>query len=389
LVCLFAFPLAGAFAASKGKSTDNGQVDVSLRYGCSNGGWVEARVRIQAGTDAQGSNSSQNKAEPVQIGYTLSGTGADARYLVGGPAIVEVDNNTTLVRLVGPPPPGAKVFITRLDLGETTIVPLPATCSTGSPTNLRLKPVVVDLSGQTCVSATAARATATVENPNDTRVGGGPKTVDYTVLSTDPTGTLLAPPGQMLSYAHAGAVSVDVPIPSTDGPYEVRVIGMDGSVITLAGQATDCAPVTPPTSSVPVSSTPPVSTPPTSHEPPPTSERPAGPPSTSEGVAQGPATTPTTEASAEPTPTGTAVNPPAPPTTSARPEPTSSTPGTPVPTKSEEPRPTRYPPLLANAPAAKPSLGFKLQSSAAIVVLVDALAIGGLVLGTMQVARRR
>lgn len=395
LACCGVLPAMSAFAesgvSSSHSAVEKGQIDLSVRYGCSGAGWVEARFRINPGNGNAGDNSNSGdiKPEAVQIGYTTNGSGPDSAYAQGGPIVVAADNDLTLVRLAGPPPNGASVFATRLKTGSTTVVDLPATCSPGSRTDFRMAPAVVTVEPGRCTGAGDGVASVTVDNPNDHRVGGGPKDVDYTVLTVGSGGRLLADPGQMLRFGGAGTLSTDVSVPTDGSAYQIRVIGVDGSVVAKDENAPDCTPST--TSETP--STEPV-----------TSVATSTVPDSTEPVTTEPVTNPTdtsTESSvpgaSESTSVSTIVTPPLPPVTATKSKPNpkpsdSQSVVVPVPSASVTPGPTRHsqpPPLLANGPRTEPSISFKLQPSAAMVVIVDALAIGALVVGTMQVARRR
>lgn len=386
LVAFVALSMTRAFAANETKTIKSppgasAEIDTSVRYGCSNGGWVEVRLRT-----VPASGSTSNTQEIAQVGYTTTGHGADPAYPTGGPLLVTIDNQVTMVRLAGPPPQGASVFVKRMSTGTVLVLPIPATCSNTWPTNFKMAPVVVTMAAPVCISTTSASLAVTVNNPNQRRVVGGPRDVDYTVLAVDANGLVLNGSGAMLAFTGVNSQTASVTVPGKGHAFAMRVIGMDGSVVQMIGSAPDCTPVVTPPS--PSTSTPPPSS--SSETPPVTASssadssspnpEPASTATSESPVIVPPVSTPNRPSTSRPVVTAT------PSATRTRPSPTVT--ATPSATPSARPTKTKAVPLpLANAPTTHSA--FKLQRSAALVVLADAAAIGALVVGTTQFARRR
>ncbi|HEY2041086.1 MAG TPA: hypothetical protein VGH11_00325 [Jatrophihabitans sp.] len=393
----FAF-LAHPAGASQG-------IDASVKHGCQNGGWVEVSLNVHSADDSG----------VYQVGLTSDGSrGPDSQYDEGGPGIVVTSDQKATVRLAGPASPGDEVFVRRLDVASSAVLPIPTGCA-DQPTNFGLQAASLSLTDQSCISNSAARINVNVTNPNQLdkqtdRAGLGE--IDYTVLLVGADGTLMSNLGELVPFDGPGAGSVDLTMAAAQTTtYQVRVIGVDGQVVTSNNFSASCGHVStpPPSSTPPPTRTPPTTTPttpapppstppthPTVHNPPPSSSahRPTPGTSTSVSTSQSASGVVISNSVIAPSPNsssssatvgGFAGSPLVPSSTPHRSTPPTASPTDLTPVPSPGPPTQQY---LADLPSGTSSL-LNWQSDAALIVIVDALAISGLVGATVWRTRRR
>lgn len=321
---------SSTFGVSASAHAVNLGVSASAQYGCStetSGGSVDGFVEVTLNRD----NQTADAPDEVQLQVGLEGsdpTDSTQKFPEGGPSLVGLgQRSTTRVRLAlpGPVQDGDQVYVRQVDQpnqAELVTLVLPASCRNVKPTNFGLQAPALEVGKQSCGSGAKATLPVTLDNPNGTNSkllnNLNIDQIDYAVLLVRNDGVLAGQQqaGQLLSFTdgageQVAALNQVAAIPTT---YEVRVIGLDGAVVTSDQMKLNCASQGPPS---PSGSTPP--------PPPPSSSSPA------------PSSTPTVHSSAPPTrPTGQ-------PTTtstgaSASPTATSSS-GVPVPSPSQSSAP--------------------------------------------------
>ena len=191
------------------------------------------------------------------------------------------------MRLAGPVHDGDHVFLRQLDQPDVVTLPLKATCHRIEPTNFGLDSPTVGVAARSCSPGAKANLKVTVANPNDVdrRLENlGIDQIDYTVLLVRSDGVLAGsdPAGTLVSFDEPSSSEVTlsqaVPKPAT---YQVRVIGLDGAVVSSANIRLSCAgtggpgssSTARPTPTVPTS--PPKTTSPSTSRPAPSTSRPS------------------------------------------------------------------------------------------------------------------
>jgi hypothetical protein len=296
------------------------------------------------------------------------------------------------------------------------VLPLPQRCS-DDQTNFGLQqPTMTKTLTASCRTTSSASLQFDLNNPNNLTKAAqdaGLSEIDYTVLvARADDGTLVSTVGDLITYDGKGEQTIGVDMPAAQATnYQVRIIGVDGKVKTQALTTPACGRQTSPP---PGSSPPPVTPPPTGSKPPvvtpPSSGNPThnpAPPKSSSSTAHNPSThisTSSNAATAGSGTTGTGAGTNTQPGTSTSnqgiggppistsgstpqhlsPPSASPTPQLPVPKPSANPTQR----LLANLPLGGGSL-LSWQSDAALIVVVDALLIGGLVGATVWRTRQR
>jgi hypothetical protein len=415
--------LAQPSAASTLESYD---IHASVRYGCAQHGEDSF---VEVGLKATGRDRPADGELVLQVG--LAGpepTDSTAVFPEGGPSLVTLGENPIKVRLAGPAHDGDHVFIRQVDQPESEVITLPLqkTCHRIKPTNFGLDEPGVHVEAKSCASGSQARLQVTLDNPNEVdkqlqKIGI--EQIDYTVLLVRQDGLLAGPEpeGTLMSFDEPSTSVVMLRhVVTKPARYEVRVIALDGTVVTSRSIRLNCAStgnpgpsstsrptpsvsVTPtssppsstppptvtqqPTSSAPTSSAPATSAPPTSA---PATSAPAtsapvssAPPAASSPAGGIPGPTASSSPSRSPRPSSSAVQPPAarpsssPPSSSAVAVPSSSSP-------SPEPSVTRLVEARANYSGVP-----VFQRDAALVVLVFSAALAALVGATLVTARRR
>jgi hypothetical protein len=412
---------------SAASTLDSYDISATIRYGCAQHGEDSF---VEVGLHAMGHDSHADRELVLQVGLAgPESPDSTAVFPEGGPSLVTLGDKPIKVRLAGPVHDDDHVFLRQVDQSEVITLPLQKTCHRIKPTNFGLAEPAVQVAAKSCTAGSQANLQVTLENPNEVdrqleKIGI--EQIDYTVLlvrqdgllaGPDPTGTLLSfdePSTSVVMLRH---------VVTKPARYEVRVIALDGAVVTSDSIRLSCAstgtpgpsstsrptpsvPVTPsPTSTRPppstathtatptvthrptspaTSSSAPVSSAPASSAPassaPPTTSQP-GPPVTSSpaGGVPGPTASTSSSRSAGPTPSSSAVQPPnsSPPSSSAVAAPSSSSP-------SPEPSIIRL-----VEPRAKYGGLPVFQKDVALVVLVFSAALSALVGATVVNARRR
>jgi hypothetical protein len=321
---------------SAASSLDSYDIRASVRYGCAQHGedsFVEVTLQAQEWDD-------DHPELLLQVGLAgpESPDSADV-FPEGGPSLVTLGEDPTKIRLAGPAHDGDHVFLRQVDRPEVINLPLQATCHKIKPTNFGLAEPAVRVAAKSCTSGSQANLKVTLDNPNEVdrqleKIGI--EQIDYTVLlvrqdgqlaGTDPIGTLVS-----FDEPSSAAITVSQVVPKP-ARYEVRVIALDGAVVTSDSLRLSCAVTgTPgpsstsrptPSVSVTLPSSRPPSTP--AHTPTATVTRPPTTPAPSTSAApSSPARTSTAPASSAPASSAPASS--APPATGQPPAPATSSP---------------------------------------------------------------
>jgi len=376
------------------------RLHTEIRYGCEDGGFVEVSLqRMKSDESGDSSTDASNATGDGDAVYQVGLSGPDSAdaggmFPEGGPTLVVLGSGKATVRLAGPVNRGDHVFIRQVGQMPVLALPLEPTCQLRRPLNFGLRQASVQVTATRCASTTQAKLVATVDNPNSNdevyRRLSGMNSVDFTVLlvrSAD--GRMTSPTkDQLLQFGGRGLKDVRLTAAAAEPvTYEVRAIGVDGQTATPQTVTVDCSalgssrppgptftPSRPPTSSATTSS------------PGPSTSQPGTPSGQSSTTQAAPAES---SAGAQVSVGSTEPSVPTGPTTPAR------SPGTggrsnPPSTASGTPATSSTLPDLANL--AGPRSGghiFLWQRDAALVVAIDALAIGALVGITVWRARRR
>ncbi|MDQ1716851.1 MAG: hypothetical protein QOE89_804 [Pseudonocardiales bacterium] len=397
LAAILAFvPLLWSSGAAS--ATDSPTVRASALFGCSDdGGFVEVTLKDPAAP----------AAGVLYEVYLSSGT-ADQTFPKGGPTLVTVGTDWVTVKLAGPIQGGDTLTVVP-DNGSAPPLSkkLAATCGQSSPTVSDLDPVVLTVKASTCSDGSVG-ALASVANPNapdrDYQQSTGLDEVQYTVvLVSHATGQLDSSNQLSFSKAATDHTCLSPDIATSTSKFDVRAIGVDGSVNQQPVTLSRTPGSSPPPSGTPSTPTPkptPTPTPkPTTH---PTTNPTGSPsvPSTSTdgssssssvigpgGGAGGSSSAGQDLSSAGGSASGT-------PSTSAttgqtgrsqptpKPQPSTSSPGSAI---ASDPRFQH----LAEPPLDNNSRIFVWQRDAALIVLLDALAVSALIGGVVWSAKRR
>ena len=420
---------------SAASTLDSYDIHASARYGCAQHGedsFVEVSLK------AVERDRLADRELVVQVG--LAGpepTDPDAVLPEGGPTLVTLGDKPIKVRLAGQAQDGDHVFIRQVDQPEADVLTLPLqkTCHRIKPTNFGLDEPDVQVVAKSCASGSQARLQVTLDNPNevDERLQKiGIEQIDYTVLLVRQDGLLAGPEpeGTLMSFDEPSTSVVMLrQVVTKPAKYEVRVIALDGAVVTSESIRLSCASTGNPGPSSTSRPTPSVSVTPTSSRPP----SPPPPPATSTVTQQPTSPAPSSSAPSSSAPATSAPASSAPPTsapassapaTSAPPAASSPAGGIPGPTASSSPSrsprpsssavqppnagPSSSPPSSSAAavpssssPSPEPSISRLVearanysgvpvfQRDAALVVLVFSAALSALVGATLVTARRR
>jgi hypothetical protein len=378
-------------------------IDVSAKYGCglpgTDGAFVEVTVRDPNPTTSD-----------YEIGLMSGTDGVPTTFPDGeGPTLVSAggDIDKVTVRLAQAVGPGDNAYVKNTGTGTVTPVDLSSYCSNISTTVPALDTPLVagaeKVSTNDCLNPIPAgkqAVSATIYNPNDpdrnyTRLTGL-DTVPYTVLLVNAANDKKVD-GQSLVFAKEDTLPVCLAAPpNVTATYKVRAIGVDGS----STDATSTVRVVAPTTSHPSPSPTP--------KPKPT-PKPTPKPSAPTVVRTSPATT-STPAQSPPSNSDVVTGPGQPgasqfgdggSSTSSSAAGSSSNSGTPRATGSSarpsasavvslpNPDGTVAVKHLAEPPLDSSSKIFVWQRDAALIVLIDALAISALIGGVVWSAKRR
>jgi hypothetical protein len=354
LLTVLAATLALLAQPSSASTLDSYDIRATVRYGCAtdsdedlDDNFVEVTLRAEKWKH-------EDRELVLQVGLAGPESTDSQVFPEGGPSLVTLhDDSPTKVRLAGPVHDGDHVFLRQLDQPASVfILPLKATCHRIKPTNFGLDEPKVRVATRDCSPGAQANLKVTLDNPNDVdhqlrKIGI--EQIDYTVLLVRHDGVLAGsdPVGTLVSFDEPSAsvltLSQVVPKPTT---YQVRVIGLDGSVVRSDDIRLSCASTGRPGSSTParptpsVPTSPPRSGSPSTSRPAPSTSRPA--PSTSQPAPSSPK-----PSGSHPKPTGASHRPPT----------RSSAASTPAPGRTASAVPTSSAPVrvVTSAPAQRSS----------------------------------
>jgi hypothetical protein len=333
---------------SAASSLDDYDIQASVRYGCAQDSGGDNFVEVTLGAEDW---NGDDRDLVLQVGLAGPDSPDSAGvFLEGGPSLVTLGEDSVKVRLAGPVHDGDHVFLRQLDSPETINLPLQPTCHRIKPTNFGLAEAAVQVAAKGCTSGSQANLRVTLDNPNDVdqklqKIGIDQ--IDYTVLLVRQDGKLAGtdPVGTLVSFDEPSSSAITVSqVVDRPARYEVRVIALDGAVVTSDSIRLSCAGNPGPSSSsrpspsVPVTTSPPSSSPPSS-----------SPPST-------PAPTPTVT-STSPVPSSSAVSSSPAPTTTAPPSsaPASSASASSAPASSTPPASSAQPPAISSSATSSPA----------------------------------
>jgi hypothetical protein len=427
LLTALAAALALLAQPSSAASLDGYDVRASLRYGCPQNDGDDSFVEVTLSADHW---KGDDRELMLQVGLAgPDSADSDGVFPEGGPSLVTLSDTPTKVRLAGPVHDGDHVFLRQLDQANVITLPLEGDCHRIKPTNFGLDEPTVQVAAPHCTSGSQANLKVTLDNPNDVdpRLENmGIDQIDYTVLLVRHDGLLAGndPVGTLISFDEPSASVITLSqVVAQPATYQVRVIGLDGAVVSSKNIRLSCAGTVPPPSSSlsPVRPTPtvppsrPGSATPSTSRPAPSSSAPSSPapsrtvsssaPATSAPASSAPAASrpagPTTSA-APSSPAGSSTTPPAAGSSSPRvvPTPRSSTadrtPAAPASTSSaavpavSSPTPSPTPTSIRLVePRSEYGALPVFQKEVALVVLVFSAAMAALVGGTVVAARRR
>ncbi|CAN5445586.1 hypothetical protein BH10ACT8_BH10ACT8_29500 [soil metagenome] len=374
--------------SSGAASADNPTIRASAQYGCADGGFVEVTLQDPQASDAG-----------TQYLVGLAGPGADIPATfpdLEGPSLVTVGTDRVTVRLAGVAHDGDHIFISEQDNNALQVIPLNACKSSKPPTISTLKTATLAVGPNDQCGPSTTTVAATLLNPNSVSYKyisqTGLNSVDYTlILVQSQTGAFTDAGALKFDSRGNDAVCLSAGASAVDS-FVVKAIGVDGSVV--------------PSKEITLGTTKQSSKPPTS--PPPSSPHPSGShpsspaPSTSTSVATSGSVTfgnpgpngggsvdfPVTDPASSSNNTGTTATTS---TSSSGPRATSTS----VPSSSASATaaiPISADPrfrTLAEPPLDTHSRIFVWQRDAALIVLIDALAIGALIGGVLWSAKRR
>jgi hypothetical protein len=374
-------------------------VDGSVRFGCTDGGYVEVTVR-----NAQ---SEQNTSGIYQIGLTgSSAPNPNGPFPDGWPSLVRVSSSPTTVRLAGTADSNKQVFVRPVGGDSVQYFSLGSSCRNKRPLDFKLSQPTVALTSSSCNSAAQTTITASVDNPNSLELVyrrlSGLADIDYTTLfvQADTGAVTSMNANHLLRFDGPGKLPSQLVDVSAKNPvtYQVRVIGIDGTVATTAALKLDCSSVAVPTST------------PSKPSPTPTPSTPTPTTSGSSGTSGGgtgnggaspssAAGTPPLSSIFTPPAPGSSTGPLQPNVIGSNPPGTSSTPssgGSSTPSPGTSPGVAPAPSASSSQSPQRVTLGDVKQgfggvwsADAALVVGIDAVAISALVGATLVAARRR
>ena len=430
LLIAFAATLALLAQPSSASSLDGYDIRASVRYGCAQTDGADSFVEVKLSAEHW---KGDDRELMLQVGLAgPDSADADGVFPEGGPSLVTLGETPVRVRLAGPVHDGDHVFLRQLNQSEVITLPLEGDCRRIKPTNFGLDEPGLQVAAQYCTSGSRANLKVTLDNPNDVdpRLENmGIDQINYTVLLVRQDGLLAGtePVGTLISFDERSASVITLSqVVAQPARYQVRVIGLDGAVVSSGNIRLSCAGTVPPSSSSPTRPTPtvptsrPGTTTPSTSAPAPSSPAPSTPvPSSPAPSSPAPSRTVSSSAPASSPPAGSAPAssaPAAPGGSAVRTPPASSavsssnpqavptprsstpdrTPSSPAGTSSAA-VPTAASPAPSPTPSSirlvepRPDYGALpvFQKEVALVVLVFSVAMAALVGGTVVAARRR
>ena len=362
---------------------DSYDIRATVRYGCAQHGQDSF---VEVALDAIDRDPSDDRELVLQVG--LSGpdsTDPTGVFPEGGPSLVTLGENRIKVRLAGPVHDGDHVFLRQADRPDVITLPLQENCHRIKPTNFGLAEPAVQVAAKSCTAGSKANLEVRLDNPNEVdrqlqKIGI--EQIDYTVLLVRQDGVLSGPDpvGTLMSFDEPSASVVTLSeVVAKPARYQVRVIALDGSVVTSESIRLSCAgtgnpgpsSTSRPTPSVPVTPSPsatrPSSTPthspsvPVTRTPAPSSSAPAT--SSTVPISSAPTSSaPTSSAptsSAAPSSSAPSSSAPGRPATSQPPPPVNSSPAVGVPgrpTAGSSPSRPSVPPARPSSSAGQPNV---------------------------------
>jgi hypothetical protein len=315
---------------SAASSLDSYDLRASVRYGCAqdsgDDNFVEVTLRAE---DWDG----DDRDVLLQVGLAGPESPDSAGvFLEGGPSLVTLGEKAEKVRLAGPVHDGDHVFLRQVDSPEIINLPLQPTCHRIKPTNFGLAEPAVQVTTKSCTSGSQANLRVSLDNPNDVdqqlqKIGIDQ--IDYTVLLVRQDGKLAGtdPVGTLMSFDEPSSSAITVSqVVDKPARYEIRVIALDGAVVTSDSLRLSCAGSPVPSSTSRPSPSVSVTLPPSSSLPPST------PAPTPTATATQPPTSPAPSSSSAPSSSAASSS-----AVSSSPAPTSSAPASSAPASSTPP----------------------------------------------------
>jgi hypothetical protein len=355
LLTAFGACLALLAQPSAASSLQDYDISASVRYGCAQDRDGDDFVEVTLGAQDR---DGDDRDLVVQVGLAgPESPGSTGVFPEGGPSLVTVGDEPVKVRLAGPVHPGDHVFLRQVDSSDVVKLPLQENCHRIKPTNFGLAEAAVQVSATSCTSGSQANLRVTLDNPNDVdrklqKIGIDQ--IDYTVLLVRQDGKLAGtdPVGTLVSFDEPSTSAITVSqVVDRPASYEVRVIALDGAVVTSDSIRLSCGGGNPPPSST---SRPSPSVPVTS---PPSSSQPPSPPVT---ATPSPTSPSSSAGSSSPAPTSTAP-------TSPSSAPASSAPASSTPSGSSQPPSITSPPAATMPAVSSPATSSPAASSSAAV----------------------
>jgi hypothetical protein len=242
---------------SSASAVDSYKIHASVRYGCAQHGedsFVEVGLNaVEHDQDhdqdpGKDKDPDQDGRELVlQVGLAGPESTDSAVFPEGGPSLVTLGEKPIKVRLAGPAHDGDHVFIRQVDDSQVITLPLQAECHRIKPTNFGLDEPDVRVTAKSCTAGSQANLQVTLDNPNDVdkRLEKiGIEQIDYTVLLVRQDGLLAGtdPDGTLVSFDEPSASMITLrQVVTRPASYEVRVIALDGSVVTSDSLRLSCA----------------------------------------------------------------------------------------------------------------------------------------------------
>ena len=225
---------------------DSYDIRASVRYGCAQHGEDSF---VEVGLHAIGRDDDADRDLVLQVGLAgpESTDGSTTVFPEGGPSLVTLGDKPIKVRLAGPVRDGDHVFLRQLDSPEIVNLPLQETCHRIKPTNFGLAEAAVHVTAKSCTSGSQANLQVTLHNPNEVdrqleKIGI--EQIDYTVLLVRQDGQLAGtdPVGTLISFDEPSASIITLSqVVAKPARYEVRVIALDGAVVTSDSIRLSCA----------------------------------------------------------------------------------------------------------------------------------------------------
>lgn len=282
-------------------AADRYDIRASLRYGCAQNDSENSFVEVALTALKPEELDDGELVLQVGLAGPESPDSPDV-FPEGGPSLVTLGDETTTVRLAGPVHDDDHVFIRQLGQSKVITLPLQDSCHRIKPINYGLAEPALRIDAPSCTVGGQANLKVTLQNPNDVdkrleKVGI--TQIDYTLLLVRKDGLLAEPVGTLMSFDEPSVSKATLSeVVTRPADYQVRVIGLDGAVVTSGDIRLSCA-----GSGGPVSSTPPRPSPTISTSVPPSTPPPSSQPASSSPASSSPAHSPSATPSEQPSST--------------------------------------------------------------------------------------